>query len=280
MPPFRLVLATPILLSIALAAQGAQPRRIVSLNFCTDQLLLALVPPERIASLTWLARTDGDGAGRALAARIPSNHGSAEEVLAAHPDLVLAGRFTTATTRALLERAGLHVVEVDAAQDFDGIRRVTREVAAAVGESARGEELLSRMDESLAEAHALRPPEPVRAIGWSGASEDVPGNDTLFNAIVQAAGAVNLAARPSGMSGFDLEQVLRLRPRLLLRGVSHAGDSAVRSAVADHPALRAVPGLAIIEYSEADWACGVPAAAGHALELARRLRALPPADAR
>jgi iron complex transport system substrate-binding protein len=275
MSPSRLVIATACL-AVASAAWGAPPpAHIVSLNFCTDQLLLALVPPDRIASLTWLAGIDGEEAQRALAMQLPSNHGSAEEVLAAHPDLVLAGRYTTATTRALLERVGIRVVEVDAAQDWDGIRKATRDVAAAVGEVARGEALLSRMDAQLAQVRALRPVEPVRAIGWSGASEDVPGTDTLFNAIVEAAGAVNLAARPSGMSGFDLEQVLRLRPQLLLRGTSHAGGSAVRSGVADHPALRALPGLEVIEYPESAWACGVPSAADHALELARRLRALP-----
>jgi len=263
------------LLCIA-AASAAPPRRIVSLNFCTDELLLSLVPPARIASLTWLARTDTDAAQRALAARLPVNRGSAEEVLAAHPDLVLAGRYTTATTRALLARAGVPLLEVDAAQDWQGIRRTTRAVAAAVGESGRGEALLAHMDAALAAAAALRAPAPVRAIGWNGAAQDVPGADTLFNTILTTAGAVNIAARPGVASTFDLEEVVRARPRLLLRGTSHAADRALRSAVADHPVLHALPGLAIIDYPEGAWACGVPAAADYALDLARQLRALPP----
>src|SRR5262249_55864983 len=134
------LLALVLGFACAATAAAAPPRRIVSLNLCTDQLLLALVPPGRIASLTWLARTDGDATQRAQAAVLPSNRGSAEEVLAAHPDLVLAGRYTTGTTRALLRRVGVPMLEVDAVQDWEGIRRVTREVAAAVGETARGEE--------------------------------------------------------------------------------------------------------------------------------------------
>lgn len=275
MPPPRLLAAAFCLLCTVAAA--APPQRIVSLNFCTDQLLLALVSPERIASLTWLARTDGDAAQRALAARLPANRGSAEEVLAAHPDLVLAGRYTTATTRSLLSRVGVNMLEVDAVQDWDGIRRVTREVAAAVGEPARGEALLAHMDAQLQGIAMLREVAPVRAIGWSGAAADVPGVDTLFNTILATAGAVNLAARPVGRSGFDLEQVLRAQPQVLLRGVSHAGNQALRGGVADHPVLRALPGLAVIEYQEGAWACGVPAAADHALRLARALRALPAA---
>jgi iron complex transport system substrate-binding protein len=255
-------------------AAAAPPQRIVSLNLCTDQLLMALVPPARIASLTWLARTDGGAAQRAQAARLPFNRGSAEEVLAAHPDLVLAGRYTTATTRGLLRRVGAPMLEVEPVQDWEGIRRVTREVAAAVGEPARGEELLVRMDAQLAQIAALRSPTPVRAIGWSGAAGDVPGADTLFNTILTTAGAINLAARPAGRSGFDLEEVLRARPQLLLRGTSYGEGRALRSGTANHPVLRALPDLAIVEYPEGAWACGVPAVAGHALELARQLRAL------
>jgi len=270
----RLLVASLCLICTAAAAAGS-PLRIVSLNFCTDQLLLALVPPERIASLTWLTRTDGDAQQRALAARLPANRGSAEEVLAARADLVLAGRYTTATTRALLARAGVNMLEVDAAQDWEGIRRITRQVAAAVGEPERGEALLAHMDAELAETAALRVSTPVRAIGWSGANEDVPGADTLFNTIVTTAGAVNLAARPVGRSGFDLEQVLRARPQLLLRGTSYAGERTLRNGVADHPVLRHLPGLVVIEYQEGAWACGVPAAAGHALDLARKLADLP-----
>jgi len=258
-----------------MAAAAAPPQRIASLNLCTDQLLLALVPPERIASLTWLARTDGDLAQRELAARLPINRGGAEEILAVHPDLVLAGRYTTATTRALLRRVGVPMVEVDAALDWQGIRRVTREVAAAVGASEQGEALLARMDAELATIAALRAPLPVRAIGWSGAAEDVPGADTLFNTILTTAGGINLAARPAGGSAFDLETVLRLRPQVLLRGTSFGEGRALRSGLANHRALRALPGLTVIDYPEGAWACGIPATATHALELARQLRALP-----
>jgi iron complex transport system substrate-binding protein len=174
----------------------------------------------------------------------------------------------------LLTRAGVPLLEVDAAQDWEGIRRVTREVAAALGEGKRGEALLMQMDATLLEAESLRMPQPVRTIGWGGAAEDVPGADTLFNTILVTAGGMNIAARPVGRSGFDLEQVLRAQPQVLLRGTTQAGGVALRTGVADHPALRALPALAVIEYPEGVYACGVPRAAELALELAQRLRAV------
>lgn len=262
------------LLMLAGAAVAQTPQRIVSLNLCTDQLLMALVPSERIASITWLSRTEGDPLLLPLAGRLHVNHGGAEEVLALRPDLVIAGRFTTSTTRSLLRRVGVPLLEVDAANDWEGIRRVTRSLAAAVGAAARAEELLLQMDADLARLQQGRPAVPMRAIGWSGAGDDVPGSDTLFNTIIQTAGAINLGARSSGPGSFDLEQVLRARPEVLLRGAAYASKPALRSEVARHPALRALPGLTTIEYPEAVYGCGVPRASRLALELADQLRTL------
>ncbi len=258
-------------LTLAGIARAEAPRRIVSLNLCTDQLLMALVPPERIASITWLSRSEGDPALLPLARRLPANHGSAEEVLALRPDLVVAGRFTTSTTRALLRKVGVPLIEVDSANDWEAIRRITREVAAAVGASARAEELLRQMDAELVQLQRQRPAVPLRAIGWSGAGDDVPGSDTMFNTIIETAGAVNIGARPAGRGSFDLEQVLHARPEVLLRGAAYASKPALRSEVARHPVLRALPGVTTIEYPEAVYGCGVPRASRLAMELADQL---------
>lgn len=279
MPSFRLLLSSCCLL-LAGTATASPPARIVSLNLCTDQLLMALVEPARIASLTWLSRTEGDPTLRALAAQRPSNRGSAEEVLAARPDLVLAGRYTTSVTRALLKRAGVRVIDVDAAQDWEGIRRITREVASAVDAPARGEHLLAGMDEALRQAAMVRPAVPVRTIGWSGAAEDVPGADTLFDTILRTAGGVNIAAQQQGLRSFDLEQVVRAAPRVMLRGAAQGESAALRNGVAAHPVLAALPTLTVMEYPEAVYGCGVPRAADLALELARALAALPVEAAR
>lgn len=268
-----LLLASFLLLPVGARADAVAPQRIVSLNLCTDQLLLALVEPQRIASITWLSRAEGDPAQRDLARGIPVNHGSAEEVLAAHPDLVLAGRYTTTTTRRLLRGAGVRLLEIDAVDDWEGIRRITRQLAAATGAEVRGEALLQQMDAVLAQAAAARPATPLRAIGWSGAGEDVPGADTLFNTILTTAGAVNMAARAHGTGSFDLEQVVRARPQVLLRGSAYADDRSLRGAVAMHPVLRDQP-LAVVAYPDGVYGCGVPRAADLALALARRLAAL------
>ena len=264
-------LSSALLLPPAGSCWAESAQRIVSLNLCTDQLLMALVPADRIASITWLSRTEGDPALLPLARKLQINHGSAEEVLALRPDLVLAGRYTTATTKALLRKVGVPLLEVDPVSDWEGARRTTRQVAKAVGAEARGEQLLQQMDAELFGLAQRRPAVPLRAIGWGGAGDDVPGKDTMFNTIIETAGAVNLAARAAGMASFDLEQLLRARPQVLLRGAAYAAKPALRNEVAGHRALRALPDLVTIEYPEAVYSCGLPSAAHLAVELAAKL---------
>jgi iron complex transport system substrate-binding protein len=267
----------PAILLLCLAtgvATAAPPQRVMSLNLCTDQLLMALLPPQRIASITWLSRTEGDPALLALARRLPINHGSAEEVLVACPDLVLAGRFTTATTRSQLRRAGIPLLEVDAPSDWDGIRRVTREVAAALGAQAQAEQQLATMDAQLQQLAGSRPAHAVRVIGWGGTGEDVPGRDTLFNTILEAAGGVNLAALDSGPRSFDLEQVLLAHPQVVMRGAAYGARPSLRNSVAIHRALRRQPSIKMMTYPEAVYGCAVPRASQVATELAATLRDL------
>lgn len=255
------------------AAMRPHPQRVMSLNVCNDQLLMLLLPPERIVSLTWLSRMEGDPEQRALAVQLPVNHGSAEEVLVARPDLVVAGRFTTGTTRALLRRAGIPLMEVDPVMDWEGIRRVTREVAARLGAVERGEALLAAMDAELAAIVDERPFPPVRVMGWGGASEDVPTAETLFNAILETAGGVNVAAQAS-RRGYDVEQVLRLDPEVLMRGAAYTGKPALRDVAALHPALRQRYAGRTLTYPEGIYGCGGPQAARWARDLSRSLQAI------
>ncbi len=99
----------------------------------------------------------------------------------------------------------------------------------------------------------------------------MPGSGTLFDTIVTSAGALNLAASPDGWRSFDIEQVVRARPAVLLRGAATGLGPVLRDSLAAHPVLAALPGLAVIEYPESIYACGVPRAADQALALARQL---------
>jgi iron complex transport system substrate-binding protein len=237
----------------------------MSLNICTDQLLLALAPEQRIASVTFMAREQQPLKLWPQAKRIPVNYGSAEEILAAHPDLVLAGPFLPPLTQKLLAKSGVRLVQVPLAENFDQIRAVTRLVARALGQEARGGQLIAQMDADLRDAAAHRPAKPIRVAEW-GNGGHVPGGGGLFGVMLQAAGAQSIS-----QSGgyYDVEALIADRPQALIYSDAYRGLPSLRDDQDEHPALTGrLPHI----YYSSFYGCGVPQLAGAALRLETDLR--------
>jgi iron complex transport system substrate-binding protein len=221
-----------MLLLAVLAAPAQAHRRVVSLNLCTDQMLV-LLAPEQVAALSSLARDPTLSFVAKQAARLPVTRASAEAVLRLHPDLVLAAPYGAQTTLGLLEEQGIKVERVDLPADFSGIRAQTRKLAALLGVPAHGEALIAAMDAKLA---ALRPPaHPVRALVWQPRGYTA-GPGSLADAVLKAAGLTNIGTgRRVG-----LEALLRLRPDLLVLPV-RAGFPSLATELLDHPATEGIP---------------------------------------
>ena len=249
------------------------PQHVMSLNLCTDQLLLDLVPPQRIVSLTFLARSPNDAVHWREAMKIPVNHGYAEEVLTGKPDLVLSGTYTTAGTRDMLKQLGVPLVEVPPASNFEEIHAVTRQVAQALGERAAGERLLSVMDSTLSELEVERSDRIITVAGWNG-SGAVPGQGTLFDAILIAAGGINVAASMRGTrsGSFDIEELLMAQPDVLAYGAGNRAP-ALRDDSDQHPLILKLYGHRRVAYPEALYSCGIPEAAEAAVALRATLLA-------
>jgi len=265
--------AAAALLPAAAASAPAKPQRILSMNQCTDLLLLQLVPKARIAGVTYLARDGADALFPGADRGIPVNYGTPEDIIKFRPDLILTGDFSTPVTRRLAREVGAPLVEVKGASTFDDIRVAVRQVGAAVGESGRAEALVRGMDVRLAWLAAH--PRPLsRVIAWDG-GDSVPGRDTLPNRIMQAAGAVNVAAGPGRTyTTFDVERVLAADPDALL----YAGDGKPLRQQEDarHRVLRRVYAGRRIAFDNVAWTCGLPQSVQSATGLRRALDALPP----
>ena len=90
----------------------AGPKRIASLNLCTDELLLSLADPDQIISLTWLAREESLSAFFEPARSYHQNNGRASDVIPLNPDLVFLSEFSAANTLGLLEAVGIKTVVI------------------------------------------------------------------------------------------------------------------------------------------------------------------------
>ena len=79
------VFASLLAISLALAAAAAEaaPRRVASLNLCTDELVLLLAAPGQIVSVTHLAQQEAETPLWRQARRYPRNDGSLLSVVAA-----------------------------------------------------------------------------------------------------------------------------------------------------------------------------------------------------
>jgi iron complex transport system substrate-binding protein len=229
------VLAAALLLTIASSAEAA--RRVVSLNLCTDQMLV-LLASEKIAALSPLARDPALSFVAPQAAHLPIVRASAEAVLRLLPDLILAAPYGAQTTLAVLQQERIPVLRITLPQDFAGIRQTTRLLAATLDVPQRGEAVLAAMDAGLA---ALPHPDHIeRALVWEPRGLTA-GPGTLMDAVLHAAGMSNAS---DGRS-VSLEALLRHPPDLLV--VPAAPDyPSLATTLLDHPALaglqrRAIP---------------------------------------
>ena len=258
----------------AASAADSKPMRVMSLNLCTDGLILDLLPRERIASVTYLSRSPSNSFRSLEAAHVPVNYGTGEEALIENPDLVLAGTYTTTATRTMLKKLGVAVLEVPPANSFDDIRAVTRRVGRALGEDQKAEALIATMDATLSELSANKPGGMIRVSGWNGGGS-IPGKGTLFDTILTAAGGVNIASTlPDSRSGsFDIEELLMARPDVLAYGADTDGTPALRTDSDQHPLILKIYKNHRVKYPEVLYSCGVPEIADATVEFRANLLA-------
>ncbi len=225
-----------LLLSLLLAPATHAGERVVSLNLCSDQMLV-LLAPEQVAALSPLSRDPALSFVAARAATFPVVRSTAEAVLRLRPDLVLAGAYGAQTTLAILEQEGVPVWRLDMPQDFAAIRTQTKALAARLGVPERGAALLAAMDATLA---AVRPTgQRITAIAWEPRGYTA-GPGSLMAAVLDAAGLTDAAdGRRLG-----LEALLRHPPDLLV--VPETPDyPSLATAMLDSAALAAIPRRAL-----------------------------------
>lgn len=250
----RLVLVVALLAPAPLLAQP-RPQRIVSLNLCADQYLLALADRGQIAALTNLAGDAGISAYAGKARGLPMSAGTAEEVLALDPDLIIAAPGRRLGTLGALAGRNYHMLELPSAESFAQIVVQIRQVAAAVGHPARGEALIRRMRAGL---DAIVPARSSGVAAFYQRRGYLTGTATLIDEIMRRAGLENLAARlgKPALSQLSLEELVAARPDFIIFEQGSDGLDDQGTEMLRHPVLRGVRRL----YVPRAWTvCGGPA---------------------
>lgn len=268
----RRLLLLPALLLIGAAAPGKPlktPQRIVSLNLCADQLLVALADRAQIAALTRFAHDPEMSAEVVKARAFRTIDGSAEEVLSLRPDLVLATPGRRRATMAQLGGRDIATLDVAPAESFAEIKNQIRAVARAIGHPARGEALIARMTADLAAVPRNAGRGQVAA--YYQRRGYLTGTGTLVDDLMRRVGLVNLASRlgKPALSRVGLEEMARARPDFLL--VEAATDSVVDQGteMLHHPLIA---GIRRVKLPQAWTVCGGPAYVLAAKSIAAQVR--------
>jgi cobalamin transport system substrate-binding protein len=218
-----------------------EPQRIVSQTLGTDEILLAVCPPERVVALSNLAE-DGDYSNVVEEARqIPNRTTQGpEQILQFKPDLIFVASYSRAETIELLKASKAPVFRFANFDSIADIKSNIRTVGYATGTDAAVENLIQRMDEALTAVRARIPKSesPVRVMSYDKLGYTA-GSNTIFDDVVRAAGAVNVCAE-QGIKGFakiNSEKILEWQPDFLIMGANRGKEKFVRDRLPEDPAV-------------------------------------------
>ena len=265
-PILSLLLFLPFLLG---AAPVKRPERIVSLNLCADQYLMALADPSQIAALTNYARDPQMSAAAAQAAKLPVSRGSAEEVLALRPDLIIASPSRRRETMEQLRGRQIATLDLPSAESHADVVAQIRLVANSVGHPERGEKLIADMAEAL-----RRIPENAgkgRVAAYYQRRGYLTGTGTLVDDMMQRVGLRNLAAvlNKPALARISLEEMALARPDYLIVEAASEKVADQGTEMLYHPVIGAIPRLKI---PQAWTVCGGPAYPAAIRSLSEQLR--------
>ncbi len=245
------------------------------MNLCTDELLLLLVEPERIASLSYFA-TNPDYSYLAAEARaFAANRGQADEVLALDPDLVLTSQFSATLAANLLERLGERVERLGFAATADEVYAQIRQVAALTGTEQRAESLVSDLQMSIArEQQDLLPLLQGKSAVFFASNGFSYGANSLQHDFITSLGLRNVAADAGlyGPAQLPLEILLAAEPDFLFTDRRSELDTALAHPLLQHPALTSLgTKMRVIELPDALFQCAGPQLAEAYRTLAKQL---------
>jgi iron complex transport system substrate-binding protein len=250
-----------LLVAVPLHAQQA-PQRIVSMNLCTDQLLLLLVEPQRIASLSYFASDPAYSWLAPQAQGIAMNRGQAEEVLAFEPDLILTSQFSATLAANLLERLGHPVERLGFAATAAEAYAQIRTVAALTESTAQAELLIADMQMAIdRERQSLLPQLQGKSAVFFAGNGFAYGANSLQHDFLASLGLRNVAAEAGlfGPAQLPLEVLLAAKPDFLFTDRRSKLDAQLANPLLQHPAVEALAETTrMLELPDALFQCAGP----------------------
>lgn len=215
------------------------PQRIVAASLLATEVLLEILPRERLAGVHVLALDPRFSLVAGDVHGLPLVGAEAEQLLAARPDLVLCDAYTRPETLALLASADVPVVVTADPASFDDIAANVQRIGRVVHRESEAAAMVARMHERLRALAAEAPTVAAwRVMNLDGGLHTY-GRGSLFAAVVAAAGARSEAVE-RGVGPFrklDAEALLGWQPDAIVVNGDPQDGANLPSWIGQHPAL-------------------------------------------
>ncbi|MGF1579088.1 MAG: ABC transporter substrate-binding protein [Gemmataceae bacterium] len=223
------------------------PRRIVSGMLAADEMLLDLIPRERILAVTPYAQ-DSTTSNCAVRAKdlptIPKL--GIEQVIAFEPDLVLTARFSDIQVVSLLRQCSVPVFCFGRYDSLKDIQDNVSLLGKITGAEKRSREIIEWMDAVLQEVEDRTKDAEHKPRVLYYSLKATHGRNTILNEIITKAGGRNVADEIGiyGINEIALEKVLALNPEVIIVPESFAplGGSSqdTQPSILSHPEWQSV----------------------------------------
>ena len=233
-------------------AHASDKPRIVSMNLCTDQLVLLLADPEQILSLSYLSHDNRSSVYADQAQQFPTNKGLAEEVYILKPDITVTGTYSNWTA------LGMRVERFEPAYQFEDIKTNISMMGTLLDQSGKADAIIAAFDNRLSSLKRDNEQRPRAAL--YAAKGYTSGKLSLAHHILEAAGLQNIGAELGYDYGAKLaiESLLMTEPDIIISNPPGLGHAKAEE-MTQHPALDYVRQQMPLELTtNKNWVCDTP----------------------
>ena len=218
-------------------AKGVQAKKynhIVSLTLSGDEMLLGLVPENRIAGLSGKINEDKEISNIVdKAKKFPKVEGNEEVLMSLEPDLIIVADWLSKRITDIGAITGAKVYFYKTPNSYEEQKKLIRDLANLVEEKENGEKLIKNMDDRL---KALQ---NKITKNYKGAKPRIlmytsfgttSGKNTTFNDMVKLINGVNVVAE-AGIDRFkdiSKEKIIELNPDIIIVPIAKKYDNVAK----------------------------------------------------
>ncbi|MFT4730724.1 MAG: iron complex transport system substrate-binding protein [Granulosicoccus sp.] len=222
---------------------------VLSINLCSDQMVMLLAEPSQIKALSRLSKDSAGSYFHQQAQKFPQVETQAEDILPLAPDVVLTGPYTPRHTSALLAELGLRVESLTIANSLEDMfanillvgRILDQEVKAAlIVKSLRMQLTAINLRVDILDTRMRNDGQSQPKAAVYDPNGYTVGRSSLRGEAMSLAGWHNVA-EDKGIESYGvihLEELIQLAPVALIESPYSADTYSRGQMVAKHPALR------------------------------------------